>query len=143
MQEVILNYLRYFCQLKRLGKGLLSLLLFLFLLTSCSTSKSVVNKITQRVKGSKSSVPSIAPWEDVSNKSGQMPLKGHAFFSFSPRIGQETGLVQAVLTTPAGSPYRYEFHLPTGQVHRSKRYCKQSDVWNSFKSSLIKIKYFK
>tara|TARA_Y100001954_G_scaffold125324_1_gene134508 strand:- start:3529 stop:4995 length:1467 start_codon:yes stop_codon:yes gene_type:complete len=138
MQEVILNYLRYFCQLKRLGRLAPLYLIFPFLLSGCGTSKSVMKKITQKVKGSRASIPELASWESVTNRDGKMPETGHAFFSFSPRMSSETGLTQAILTTPAGSPYRYEFHLPTGQVYRTERYCKQRDVWRSFKSSLTK-----
>ncbi|MEC7181578.1 MAG: hypothetical protein VXW15_02605 [Bdellovibrionota bacterium] len=138
MQKVILDHSRYFCQLKRLGRLASLYLIFLFLLSGCGTSKSVMKKVTQKVKGSRASIPELASWESVTNRDGKMPETGHAFFSFSPRMSSETGLTQAILTTPAGSPYRYEFHLPTGQVYRTERYCKQRDVWRSFKSSLTK-----
>jgi len=97
-----------------------------------------MKNITQKIKGSRASIPDLASWESVTDRNGQMPESGHAFFSFSPRMSSETGLTQAILTTPAGSPYRYEFHLPTGLVYRSERYCKQKDVWRSFKSSLTR-----
>jgi len=109
--------------------------------TGCSTSKSILKKITRRVRGGEASLPNLVPWSEVEDKRGRLPVNAHPFFSFSPRENLETGLAHYVLTTPPGSPYRYDLHLATGNLHRSKRYCKQKDVWKGHKSSLTRPSY--
>ncbi|MDC0254095.1 hypothetical protein OAK75_04300 [Bacteriovoracales bacterium] len=135
-----MDYFEQICQLKRR----LSAITIVFVLlygAGCTTSKSVLKKITRRVKGEESSVQDMPTWSEVKNKEGKMSETGHPFFSFAPRGSLETGLIHYMATTPVGSPYRYDLHLGTGVPYRAKRYCKQKDVWEAQKSSITRPIY--
>jgi hypothetical protein len=66
---------------------------------------------------------------------GGVPVS-HLLFDATPELDPTEQTVNVVIATPEGSPYGLEIDMNSGQRYYSHSYCKQTDVWGSYKGSL-------
>lgn len=62
----------------------------------------------------------------------------HPFFDLTAYRTKEKPEISYFLTTPVESAHEYRLNLVSGQLFRSRTYCSQDDIWESYGSSINK-----
>ncbi len=134
----MLNYLRVFCQLKRVEK--FKFFILLLTVVSCSGVKKAPELAapiplwldaphTFRMSEKKASEFHLSSLED------DLPPV-HLFFDHLPFVDFNKNMLNVVIQTPAGSPVEYAFNLLSGRFYTRRAYCKQKDVWRSYRNTI-------
>ncbi len=119
------------CQLKSLRILQLSLLI----LISCSQltpekgQKEVLTTFTNQWFKTNSDHALI-------DKNGEATT--HLFFDLNSEYVASQKEVSVVIATPKGSKHSYDIDLSSGQRYYTHTYCKQDDIWKSFKGTIYR-----
>jgi inorganic pyrophosphatase len=118
------------CQLK--SPFIVTMCLFLF--GSCSLKKNERPGSVELMTTFSNDWFSVNKNHALVNSSG-VPLP-HLIFDTTPEFDSKAHTVNVIIATLKGSPHAYSVDLSSGQRHYSHTYCKQGDIWNSYRGTI-------
>ena len=127
----ILDYLHQTCQRAIVLIGLSTQILLL----SCSTDPK-----PERIPEDSRAVQAEAVWFNApkrfSMRRSNYDFVTHPFFDLLPFRVKEKPDVSFYLTNKPNSKHYYDLDLVSGELYRKRTFCKQKDIWKSFKGSI-------
>jgi hypothetical protein len=122
------------CQLK-------TLMILLALCASCSWKKD------KKLKGEEELLTMVKDrqadkldqeylWQTMSGEK-----QSNYFFDIINKFNFESKLINAIVLSPAGSPYQYKLDLQSGQRYFDYEWCSTSDAWKKYSGDLDKIPF--
>ena len=121
------------------------LIISLIFLGSCSIMSKSKTKNTATAFGSKDFAESLVSevqgwWFKTVNRFSLKDSKGeaipHLFFDAFPRVNPKEKTLNFIAVTPENYPTQQKLDLASGQLYLSRRFCRQSDAWGSYKGEL-------
>lgn len=128
--EMIVNYIRFICQMKSTN-----LVLLLSLFFGCSAS---INKKEGPILAKPNWFKAPKHYRFL-DREGH--YQAHAFFDLAPFPGKNDNGINVFITTPEGSAFRYDLDLLSGKRFKVYRYCEQKDVWDKYKGRIARPPY--